>query len=357
MANIVLGTIDRGGDGAEILIAAVNAATGENFSLNDFVLSNPEVNTATAFQKNSKLRMQPKASSGYYGFNTIYYNRVHGSELGDVILPSSAAIGMSMLSELLPTINVECGIHLKASDIIDASIPPADGNGNISIDLVFSESSIIFYSGTTISIPVPDYSSMLSDDLPTRGSNLGTPGISSTASRSDHVHPLPQITEIIGAGDAASLNVGVDPGTVAAGDHVHYASNIIGLSAVAATGNYNDLLNKPDISDIVPEGHFQEKLKELIIESGYSTVVEFNRQIVVSVTPHEIHIPGNPDDVNNPNTAKDGDVVMIKNNSGSPISIYWGAYLVKDQIAESPVYLPSGAGVTCVYSSTNKSFF
>lgn len=298
--------------------------------------------------------MAPTVISGYYGVKTVFYNRIHGDQLGPIILDYSVIAGNTMVSELLPDINDQYGVYIKPSDIIDAPIPPTTPGQPVNISLVFSETSIIFYSGTVIEIPSLDPSALLGDAMP---QELGEahPGSSSKAARDDHVHPMPTASDIPGLGNSATCDVGTSAGTVAAGDHTHSANAITGLATVAITGDYNDLENLPGSGGAT--GVYQEKLRDLIVTTGYSSVIEFNRQIVIVADPHELYIPGNPDDLGNTNTAKNGDWLVIKNNTASPTNIYWGNYLVKGVVPDNPMVLPPGQSISCIYSFNEKSFF
>lgn len=134
------------------------------------------------------------------------------------------------------------------------------------------------------------------------------------------------------------------------------ASTITGLANVATTGNYEDLLNRPNLEGFDAD-NYQLKLKELVIKVGASSVLEFNRQTIIDVTPHDVYIPGDPNDANNPNTAKNGDIVRLFNNTNTNVNVYWGNYKVKSATPENPMVVPTKSIFTCVYSLDKKSFF
>jgi hypothetical protein len=103
MTNIHLGTINGTGDGKELLLAAINRKTGRNYTLRDFEFGEPtaitDVPTPT---HNTSIKFGPKLDSGYYGVRTIFYNRIHASDLGSIIVPYD---GETRLHQLLDKIN------------------------------------------------------------------------------------------------------------------------------------------------------------------------------------------------------------------------------------------------------------
>lgn len=172
MSNTVLGTFDAGGDGIDVIIHLLSQLDGRQYHRDDFVFTNPAINTDPSFQKNSVIRMQPKAASGYYASRKVFYNRINIADIGPLTILEQDVTTETTLVELLPLINDKYGIFIQASDIVDAEIPPADMDGNISIDLEFTESSIIFYGGTTIEIPEYDC-----PECPDTPGGAWTPGI------------------------------------------------------------------------------------------------------------------------------------------------------------------------------------
>lgn len=153
MPNTILGTIDQGGDGIDLLIALVNEIENKNYLVEEFVFTNPEVNTNGMFPRNSVIRMAPKATSGYYGVRFVYYNRINIAEVGPFVLTPAQASGATTIYDLLDTINSLYGILLKPTDVVNHPLPAPDINGNVSIDIETTATCVIFYSGTTIEIP------------------------------------------------------------------------------------------------------------------------------------------------------------------------------------------------------------
>ena len=144
----ILGTIDIGGDGKEVLLASLNYKLGTNFTLDDFEFGTPSAVTMPSPTHNTQIKLGPKAHSGYYGNRTIYYNRVHVSQLGTITVAKGTA---TKVSHLLQKINEKYGILITELDIYDALLPDIPpGETNITLDLNFRPTSIIFYGGTQI---------------------------------------------------------------------------------------------------------------------------------------------------------------------------------------------------------------
>lgn len=141
----VLGTIDAGGDGRAILLSIINKTENKNLQVADFDFGNPQTPTVQGPLKNSIITITPKAGSGYYGARTVWYNRIHISEMG--LLYVDRLVTDVMVSDLLPRINESYGVEIKPSDIIDVALPT---DINTPADIQFSESSIIFYGGDKI---------------------------------------------------------------------------------------------------------------------------------------------------------------------------------------------------------------
>lgn len=149
MSTVFLGTIDGGGDGKTLLLAALNAKLKTNYRIEDFDFGTPEVVQVVQPTRNTKIRLGPKMSSGYYGVRTIFYNRIHASELGKIIVPYA---GEPFLSGLLPQINEKYGIQILPEDIIDRPIAAPTTSNQVEVQLEFNPNSIIYYSSTFIQV-------------------------------------------------------------------------------------------------------------------------------------------------------------------------------------------------------------
>ncbi len=154
MSNIYLGTIDGGGDGKVLLLAAINRALNKNWTLNDFDFGEPEAVSVSSPTHNTVIPFGPKLTSGGVGVRKVYYNRIHAAELGNIIVPWNNEM---FIKDLLPKINAKYGVLIQESDIIDDVVPsPPSGQSNVQVNLTFSATSIIFYSSTQIQVGLND---------------------------------------------------------------------------------------------------------------------------------------------------------------------------------------------------------
>ena len=154
MSNIYLGTIDGGGDGKVLLLAAINRALNKNWTLNDFDFGEPEAVSVSSPTHNTVIPFGPKLTSGGVGVRKVYYNRIHATELGNIIVPWDNEM---FIKDLLPKINAKYGVLIQESDIIDDVVPsPPPGQSNVQVNLSFSATSIIFYSSTQIQVGLND---------------------------------------------------------------------------------------------------------------------------------------------------------------------------------------------------------
>ena len=148
MATTLLGTIDAGGEGKAVLLAALNQALGKNFTLSEFTFSDPEAITIPTPTRNTMIKLAPLAASGYYGVRKVYYNRIHVSELGQIVVSRGAA---TRVSDLLAQINEKYGVYIQPTDIYDGLLPAeVSGETEVQVTLNFRPSSIIFYGGVQI---------------------------------------------------------------------------------------------------------------------------------------------------------------------------------------------------------------
>ena len=145
----ILGTIDLGGDGKTILLDLINQVDSTNLLINQFVFSDPIVPTGNAPVRNTYIQLTPLANTGYYGTKTVWYNRIFIGDIGPITIPKGNAV---YVSDLLPAINSTYGILLQSSDIVDAILPTTTIGGDVTITLVCSPSSYIFYGGTQITV-------------------------------------------------------------------------------------------------------------------------------------------------------------------------------------------------------------
>lgn len=151
MANtIYLGTIDAGGRGDELLLKAINAKEGEDYKLEEFGFGEPTPVDVPNPTRNTKVVLAPYASTGRYGARSIFYNRIHSSELPTFIVPWE---GERYISEILPKINNRYGIYLTMDDVNDGAVPtPSVGQNNVTINVEFKPGSFVFYGTAKIQI-------------------------------------------------------------------------------------------------------------------------------------------------------------------------------------------------------------
>ena len=150
----VLGTVDAGGDGKEVLLASLNYKLGKDFTLDDFEFSDPEPVAIPNPTHNTMIKFGPKAHSGYYGTKKIYYNRIHVSELGIIRVEKGTA---TRVSHLLQKVNQKYGILITELDIFDAILPELQpGQTEIEVDFDFRPTSVVYYGGTKIILGTND---------------------------------------------------------------------------------------------------------------------------------------------------------------------------------------------------------
>ena len=149
-----LGTVDAGGDGKQVLLAALNYKLGTTFTLDDFEFSAPEAVAIPSPTHNTMIRFGPLAHSGYYGIKKIYYNRIHVTELGIIRVVKGTA---TRVSHLLGKINEKYGILVTELDIYDAVLPDLPvGQTETEVNFDFRPTSVAFYGGTRIALGFND---------------------------------------------------------------------------------------------------------------------------------------------------------------------------------------------------------
>ena len=72
MTTVILGTIDAGGEGHSVLMAAINQKLGTNYALTEFNFSDPVAVAVPTPTHNTMIRMVPYVHSGYYGSRKVY---------------------------------------------------------------------------------------------------------------------------------------------------------------------------------------------------------------------------------------------------------------------------------------------
>jgi hypothetical protein len=134
-------------DGKAVLLGLINVKENTSKTLDSYVFLAPEKPVSLLPVRNTKIKLAPVAATGTYRVSTIWYNRIHVSDLGVLnVQPATATTVVGVL----PLINNKYSLQLMAVDIVDDPLPTHLPDGSVNIDLVFQDTSIIFYSGTRI---------------------------------------------------------------------------------------------------------------------------------------------------------------------------------------------------------------
>lgn len=148
MPAFTIGTYDVGADNKLNLLAAINAEHGTNYTIDEYQFTEPARVTIPTPTYNTKIKLGPLAATGYIGFKTIYYNRIHASEIGPLKITWQ---NEQFLSEMLPRLSQKYGIALTVDDVYEQRIiPPTPPETEVSITLNFKETSVAYYGGTQI---------------------------------------------------------------------------------------------------------------------------------------------------------------------------------------------------------------
>ena len=154
MPIFTVGTYDHGADFEANLLAAINSEHGTNYSIAEYRFTPPERVTVPTPLYNTKIKLGPLAATGKIGFKTIYYNRIHASEIGPLTITWQ---NEQYLSELLPRLSEKYGIPLTNNDVYEQVIVgPVAPEVNVSITLNFKPTSIGYYGGDQIILGATD---------------------------------------------------------------------------------------------------------------------------------------------------------------------------------------------------------
>ena len=154
MPAFTTGTYDLGADNQLNLLAAINAQNGTTYTLAEYGFTEPARVTIPTPQFNSSIKLGPLAATGKIGFKTIYYNRIHVSDIGTLRITWQNEL---FLTEMLSRLSEKYGISLLPSDVYEQNIvPPVAPETEVSLTLNFKESSIAYYGGTVIVLGTND---------------------------------------------------------------------------------------------------------------------------------------------------------------------------------------------------------
>ena len=159
------GTVDYGTDGVAILLALLKVAK-PNATFNvpdDWEFLSPVALTGqdaivtivtnsdgskTPIIRNTRIFLMPKAHTGSFGAQVLYYDRVNAATLGKINIPASSLDGT--LQTLLTVINARTGYGISPEDIASWVVSQPDANGLVTVNLSFVPTSLMFYSGAEI---------------------------------------------------------------------------------------------------------------------------------------------------------------------------------------------------------------
>lgn len=147
--------IDTSKSAQKILMDEINIKNNTTLDFNDFIFSIPETVTLPGQDVNTKIRLTPKENTTFYGFKDIFYKRLDlniilARPVG-TILPGAA----TLLSEIIPAINIEFGIGLKTEDYIDQPLQPYNASsivGQNFVNINAKAESLLFFGSTRFTL-------------------------------------------------------------------------------------------------------------------------------------------------------------------------------------------------------------
>ena len=144
---------------ANLLVDKINYANGSNILYTDFVFGLPTPYAMAGVDANTQITMTPSAYSNFYGDRTIYYNRM---DLGVILNNSAISITAgtnTLLSQLIPAINLAYGINLTSIDYTDQTITPynpANPDVQASVMIEATSTSLLFTGSYNLNLgPAP----------------------------------------------------------------------------------------------------------------------------------------------------------------------------------------------------------
>lgn len=175
--NIIVGNITSESNFRKTLFDLVNAISSKKYSIStaDFIGPTRAQNNS---QRNTTIKLVELPDFGLFNPRLVQYNRIHTSRLGSLLLYKGNSF---KISELITQINAKLNTTILATELEDFMLPAADANGNVSVTLLFNDTSFRYYSGQEIT--VKDFSS---DGLVTKES-LGLDRVDNTA---DYEKPM-----------------------------------------------------------------------------------------------------------------------------------------------------------------------
>lgn len=148
MPAFSIGTYDIGASNKLNLLAAINAQNATSYTIEEYDFTEPKRVTTPLPTYNSSIKLGPRAATGKIGFKTIYYNRIHASDIGTLTITWQNEL---FLSEMLPRLSEKYGISLTTDDVFEQRIiPPVSPETQVNITLNFRDSSIAYYGSSVI---------------------------------------------------------------------------------------------------------------------------------------------------------------------------------------------------------------
>jgi hypothetical protein len=145
--------------GEELLLQLINEANPDApygpFTAGSFTFSAPASLTGDLTGKNSYLTLTAIPGSGYYGTQTVKYNRLDlqniliGKGFPSVSLPNNS---YSQSTDLLDALNTTFGLNLTTADIVGESLPAADTNGNVAYTVQVVNECLTFFGALPVNL-------------------------------------------------------------------------------------------------------------------------------------------------------------------------------------------------------------
>lgn len=158
MADVFVDSVDKRTTADELVADVIQALSSGVDTIADYELSVPQILTGALMEvrpgvvKNTKLILIPRATSSFIGPATVYYNRIHSSEIFPLRVLKGSAINTE---ELIPAINQQYKLHITTEDIINEPLPQPDSAGYVTVNLQMKPTSLIFYGSNDVGISDP----------------------------------------------------------------------------------------------------------------------------------------------------------------------------------------------------------
>jgi hypothetical protein len=136
----------------DILLDQLNYDNNAGITPQLVVFQNPSAN-ATGAQRNTTVQITSVEGSGFTGSVDWQYNRVDISVVPGIRSTLiSVPNGATLISQLLPNINLAYGIQLTAEDIVDGPIPTFIGlpNEKHNFTLVIAATALVYYNSVVL---------------------------------------------------------------------------------------------------------------------------------------------------------------------------------------------------------------